>query len=115
MSAAPEALAPENETRPVKRTRLLAEDGEAQARTATKRCQEFWLDDGNIILIAQDTAFRLYRQLLASQSKVFADMLVASQADTNDTMENCPVVRLSDSPQDLTHLLRALLPRERRM
>ncbi|KAI0742368.1 hypothetical protein C8Q80DRAFT_1108867 [Daedaleopsis nitida] len=106
------ADAPEDETRPAKRARP-EDDGEA--RTAPKRSEEFWLDDGNIILIAQDTAFRVYRQLLASQSKVFADMLAASRADTNDTIEDCPVVRLSDSPQDLTHLLRVLLPREHRI
>ncbi|KAI0742369.1 hypothetical protein C8Q80DRAFT_1055549, partial [Daedaleopsis nitida] len=74
---------------------------------------EFWLDDGNIVLVAQDTAFRVYRRLLATQSKVFADMLVASSADTNDEMEGCPVVRLSDSPQDFTQLLRVMLPLER--
>ncbi len=31
-----------------------------------RRHEEFWLDDGTIVLVAQDTAFRVYRGLLAS-------------------------------------------------
>ena len=39
------------------------------------RHPEFWLDDGNLILVAsQETAFRIYTGLLASQSEVFANM-----------------------------------------
>lgn len=102
----------EEHARPEKRARVEDDSGK---QAPLKRCEEFWLDDGNIILVAQDTAFKVYRRVLATQSKVFADMLVASSADSNDTMEGCPVVRLSDSPQDLTKLLRVLLPLERCM
>ena len=69
-----------------------------------------WFDDGNIVLVARNTAFRIYRGLIASQSTVFSDMLVSSCASADETFDGCPTVQLSDSPEDLTHFLRALVP-----
>ncbi|TFK79702.1 hypothetical protein K466DRAFT_505139 [Polyporus arcularius HHB13444] len=80
-----------------------------------RRHEEFWLNDGTIVLVAQDTAFRVYRGLLASQSTVLRDMLAASGPDAADLFEGCPVVHLSDPPEELTHLLRAILPSNRRV
>ena len=74
--------------------------------------EEFWFEDGSIVLVANRTAFRIYRGLLATQSTVFEDMFATVTSPMMDeTFEGCPVVRLSDSPYDLTHLLRILLPR----
>ncbi|KAH9856112.1 hypothetical protein C2E23DRAFT_810121 [Lenzites betulinus] len=75
-----------------------------------ERDTEFWLDDGSLILIAQTTGFRVYRGLLASQSEVFRDMFDSANPSTGDRFEDCPVVHLSDSPQDLRHLLRVIVP-----
>ena len=75
-----------------------------------KRHEELWFDDGNLVLVARDTAFRIYRGLIASQSTVFSDMLVSSCASADETFEGCPTVQLSDSPEDLAHFLRVLLP-----
>ncbi len=76
---------------------------------------EFWIEDGNLILVARDVAFRVYRGLLAEQSTVLGDLATASSEDVYETLfDGCPIVRLSDSPQDLTHLLRILLPKSHR-
>ncbi len=80
-----------------------------------RRHEEFWLDDGTTVLVAQDTAFRVYRGLLSSQSTVFQDMLAASNPDATEIFEGCPVVRLSDPPEELAHLMRAILPSKRRV
>ena len=71
-----------------------------------------WFDDGNIVLVASDSeiAFRIYRGLLAAQSTVFSDMFASSTSSPDETFDGCPVVYLSDSPYDLAHLLRVLLP-----
>ncbi|PIL26489.1 hypothetical protein GSI_12247 [Ganoderma sinense ZZ0214-1] len=74
-----------------------------------KQHPEFWFDDGSIVLVAQDTGFRVYRGLLALQSTVFADMLAASNPSPGETVDGCPVIPLGDSPHDLVHL-RVLLP-----
>ena len=102
---------------PLKRARV--EDGNSSESSSNspatslqklKRHAEFWFDDGNIVLVARNTAFRIYRGLIASQSTVFSDMLVSSCASADETFDGCPTVQLSDSPEDLTHFLRALVP-----
>lgn len=74
--------------------------------------EEFWFDDGNIVLVAGNTAFRVYRGLLSAHSTVFSDMFEASSPMDGETLEGCPVVRLSDSAQDLAHLLKILIPKD---
>lgn len=104
------------ETRSSKRTRLSADDeADSQAHPANSSCTssvklrrhpELWFDDGNIVLVACETAFRIYRGLLARQSTVFADMFAVSSSSHEETFDDCPVVHLSDSLHDLEHLLR---------
>ena len=79
-----------------------------------RRHGEFWLEDGNLILVAQDVAFRVYRGLLAEQSTVLAEMAATASKEFLEIFYGCPIVRLSDSPQNLVHLLRLLLPKSRR-
>ncbi|KAI0640931.1 hypothetical protein C8Q79DRAFT_873204, partial [Trametes meyenii] len=71
---------------------------------------EFWLDDGSVILVAHQVGFRVYRNLLASQSRVFRDVFSSSSSSASETYQGCPLVHVSDSPQDLRHLLRVLIP-----
>ncbi|KAH9856110.1 hypothetical protein C2E23DRAFT_882240 [Lenzites betulinus] len=80
-----------------------------------ERDAEFWLEDGNLVLVARDTGFRVYRGLLASQSEVFGGMFEAASPSTGDSFDGCPVVHLSgDAPEDLRHLLRVILPKTQR-
>ncbi|KAI1792557.1 hypothetical protein LXA43DRAFT_1093523 [Ganoderma leucocontextum] len=109
-------------SRPSKRARISSEgDGAADGPPAPlddlKHDEEFWLEDGNIVLIARNTAFRIYRGLLAAQSSIFADMFTAAlSSKAGETYEGCPaaVVHLSESPEDLRHILRVLLPKSHR-
>ena len=79
------------------------------------RDKEFWLEDGNIVLIARDVGFRIYRGLLVAQSTVFADMFGSPNSTADEYYDDCPVVRLSDSPEDLRYFLRVLIPSAHRM
>ena len=72
--------------------------------------EEFWLEDGNIVLIAQNVGFRVYKGLLTKQSVVFKDLFSAGETCADETYDEVPVVRLFDSPVDLRHLFRVLLP-----
>ena len=74
------------------------------------RHADFWLDDGNLILLAGDTAFRVYKGLLTKNSAVFADMFATGSADATETFDGCPVVRLPDHPVDLGDFLQYLMP-----
>ena len=87
-------------TRPLKRARLSPETDDSPLHPSPtpsthslanlEHHPEFWFEDGNIILIAQHTGFRIFRGLLAVQSTVFADMFVAasSQADNISKTDN---------------------------
>ena len=74
-----------------------------------KRDEEFWYEDGNIILTARDVEFRVFKGILADHSPVFRDMFSLPQPPSADT--SVPTVKLEDSPEDLRHVLRAVMPR----
>ena len=76
---------------------------------------EFWMEDGNLVLIARDVEFRVYKGPLIANSPVFKDMLSLPQPEGSSssrcTCGHAPaLVHVSDSPEDLRHLLRALVP-----
>ena len=102
-------------SRPLKRLRDNNDSSETSPDflKALKRSEEFWIPDGNIVLVAGQTAFRVYRGLLALQSTIFADLFASSSPAAEETYDDCPLIRLTESPQDLAHLLRLLLPTSR--
>lgn len=108
-------------TRPTKRSRVSDESQDTDSSTTSststnlklQRHAEFWFRDGNIVLVAKHTGFRIYRGLLSSQSTVFSDMFASSTSNVDETFDGCPVVHLSDSPHDLVHLLHVLIPKTR--
>ena len=70
-----------------------------------------WLDDGNIILQAESTQFRVLRSILSASSSVFRDMFTVPQPANENLVDGCPVVHVSDTAQDLHHVLKALFDR----
>ena len=79
----------------------------------SKRDEEFWFEDGNVILVARDVEFRIYKGLLADHSPVFRDMFSLPQppAPSDGEIPPCPIVHLSDSPEDLRYVLRIYMAR----
>ena len=72
---------------------------------------DFYFDDGNICVIAEQTVFKIFKGLLAKQSSVFADMLALPtlpDLKEYDKYEGVPCVRLSDSSKDVTVLFEYL-------
>lgn len=70
-----------------------------------------WFDDGNIILQAEGKQFRVFRGILAASSSVFGDMFTIPQPTDEKLVGGCPVVHLSDTAEDLHHVLKALFDR----
>ena len=68
-----------------------------------------WFDDGNVILVAEESLFRVHRGVLSRHSPVFKDMFAvpqpAADALASDTVDGCPTVNVSDSTHDLKQLL----------
>lgn len=75
---------------------------------ATTTRSEIWFTDGNIILEAETTQFRVHRGVLAKHSSVFKDMFDVPQPPGEPEIEGCPIVHLSDTAQDVGHLLNRL-------
>lgn len=75
---------------------------------------EPWFDDGNIVLQAELTQFKVYRGILSANSEIFRDMLTLPQPAVGlDEMqvEGCPVVNMSDRAEDWAYVLKALYTR----
>ena len=75
------------------------------------RDERFFYADGNITIIAQGVAFRVYKGLLAESSEIFRDMLdlpppKPSQVSAADA---CPVVYVTDTSAEFQSLLGVLL------
>ncbi len=80
-------------------------------KISTSHSSEFWLEDGNIIIIADgDVAFRVHQGVLARHSPVFEDMFQVPQpADSEkDELYGCPIMHISDPPLDFHVVLKVL-------
>lgn len=68
-----------------------------------------WYDDGSVVLQAECTQFRVHRTLLCQNSTIFTDMFSIPQPSQEESLvEGCPLVRLSDSAEEVETVLRAL-------
>jgi hypothetical protein len=92
--------------------RQRTEGPETEASPETKR-SEPWFDDGNIILEAEHSQFRVYRGVLAAASDVFKNIFSIPQPPSlrEELIEGCTVVHMTDSAKDLRFVLKALCER----
>ncbi|KAI0640920.1 hypothetical protein C8Q79DRAFT_920597 [Trametes meyenii] len=80
--------------------------------------EEFWFEDGTVVLVAGDVQFKVYKGILAEHSPVFKDMFSlpqpsqpAEHAAQPTTPFGTSVVHLTDSSEDFRHILRLQMPR----
>ncbi|CAA7258930.1 unnamed protein product [Cyclocybe aegerita] len=98
-----------------KRRRTESEEGGSDSETQkpflfmnSVQRSKYWFDDGNVVLRAEGTLFRVHCSMMAHQSKVFKDMfgMPQPQEQTQDVMvEDCPVITLGDTGEDVEHIL----------
>lgn len=62
-------------------------------------------EDGNLIVVAEDTMFQVHRSVLARKSALFKDLLSLPQPDSEEKIDGLPVVRLLDSSADVALLM----------
>lgn len=71
-----------------------------------------WFEDGNIILQAKNTLFKVYRGILTRESTVFEDMFSLPQPDVKsksaESYEDCQLVQMHDEASDLSRFLNAI-------
>ncbi|KAJ7191395.1 hypothetical protein GGX14DRAFT_600563 [Mycena pura] len=75
-----------------------------------QRAEGLWFEDGSLIIRAENTIFRVSRDVLSAHSSVFRDMsaLPAPPPNDVDTMDGCPLVHLPDGAKDMQYFLQAL-------
>ncbi|KAH8115788.1 hypothetical protein DFH11DRAFT_1507542 [Phellopilus nigrolimitatus] len=78
------------------------------ALVAETRQTDFWFGDGNIILLADNVAFKVHRGNLERHSDVFQDLMSIPQPADVAMFEDCHIIELHDSPADLWYLLKAI-------
>lgn len=76
-----------------------------------EHCSELWFEDGNVVLQAEQTLFKVYRGPLRQQSPFFHDLFTLPQQDSEESeqYEGCPLVYMhGDSANDVKLLLKAV-------
>ncbi|KAH8099850.1 hypothetical protein BXZ70DRAFT_941514 [Cristinia sonorae] len=71
------------------------------------RHTDLWYEDGNVVIVADRTAFKVHRTILSQHSLVFADMFSFPQPATNpdESYDGCPMVQVSDNATDMAIVL----------
>jgi hypothetical protein len=77
-----------------------------------QRVEDLWFEDGTLVLQAESSIFRIYKSILSIKSSVLRGILSKSQNQQDGLIEDCPVVRLDDSAEDLTDFLKAIYDAE---
>lgn len=76
------------------------------------RCTEpsCWFEDGNVVLQAQSSIFKVYKGLLSQESEVFKSMFALPQSSTgpSELYDGCPLVVLQDSAADVRVFIQAI-------
>lgn len=70
-----------------------------------------WFDDGNIVLQAEQTLFKVYKGILSRESEVFKTMISLPRFATlleSEKYEDSQLVILPDQAEDVATLLRAI-------
>ena len=74
--------------------------------------RDLWFEDGNIVLQAEKTIFKVYRGILTKESTVFRDMFSIPQpkasVSATESYEGCQLVKMHDSAVDLDIFLNSL-------
>lgn len=75
-------------------------------------CHEtLWYEDGNVIVVAETTLFRVHQGILSSQSNVLKGLIVMAEPEEGTPQkpsDACPKITLSDSKEDVQRLIESL-------
>jgi hypothetical protein len=72
------------------------------------QCHDLWFLDGNVVIRAENTLFRVYQGILGAKSPVFSGMFSVPQPENEEKYDGCPFVHVHDTSQEMTFFLLAL-------
>ena len=83
-----------------------------------ERVHSLWFEDGNVVIVSEESGFRVHKGVLSRHSAVFVKILehpndsdaladeLGLVIDADHKIEGSVVVHVSDSAHDFAHLLR---------
>jgi hypothetical protein len=72
------------------------------------RSSKFWFEDGNVVLQAEHTQFRLHRSVLSMHCSIFRDMFACSLPENGLTVDGCRLINLSETLEDVKNFVKIL-------
>jgi hypothetical protein len=69
---------------------------------------DLWYNDGNIVLQAESSLFRVSLGVLAARSPVFNDIQTLPRSQDQEMYDDCPMMVLPDKAEDMANFLRAV-------
>ncbi|KAF9554986.1 hypothetical protein CPC08DRAFT_821334 [Agrocybe pediades] len=102
---------------PAKRQRTEDASDTASKQDESPQKSYLWFEDGNVVLQAEKTLFRVHKTVLALHSEFFADMfsICHSQHESQPMFEaGCPLISTADSAADLTCLLSSIYENQKK-
>jgi hypothetical protein len=74
------------------------------------RHPDLYMDDGSVVLLAENTVFRVYLKWLGQKSEVFSNLASFDKVQPahSEMYDGCPLIRVSDTAEDLACLLVAM-------
>lgn len=79
---------------------------------SVQRHTDLWFEDGNIVIQAEQTVYKLHRSILCRNSPLFADTLSLPQSaelEADESYDGHPILRLQETADDMSVFLQALL------
>ncbi|KAJ7026982.1 hypothetical protein C8F04DRAFT_1005370 [Mycena alexandri] len=73
-----------------------------------KRVDDLWFEDDTLILRAEDSIFRVSKGVLMARSHVLKTLICGLAQGNPATLDDCPVVQLDHSSEDVTSFLKAI-------
>ena len=70
----------------------------------------YWFADGNVVLKAENSLFRVHQSILSRHSQIFKDTFAMPQVPSQEDehIEGCPVVPLADTAEDVGNIISLL-------
>jgi hypothetical protein len=87
---------PTDESPSAKRKRTDEDDGSGRITRS-----KIWFADGNLVIQAESTQFRVHGSVLSMHSSVLKDCFAIPQPTEQESVEGCPLVHMPDYAADL--------------
>lgn len=98
-------------SRSLKRPRVKLEDEDRSPHLDLSKChrhKKLYIATGNVVLVCETTLFKVYDGYLVNDAIEFQEML-STQHVQIERHDECPLLRLQVSAQDMEYFLSALL------